>query len=105
MGCNFSEATTRENDFRSKMLVEYLKGVDARPIKEVNSMENGHAPTPKIPNSLQVGETFMADKYTEVRLISHDERTDNLKCLVCKLKFNQNVLSQHLNTKFHKEAV
>ena len=105
MGCNFSEVTGRQKDYRSKMVVEYLKGVEVKSIKEVSSMENGHVSMPKIPDNLQVGETFMPDKHTEIRVISHNERTDNFKCLVCKLKFNQSLLSQHLASKFHTEAL
>ena len=39
MGCASSERKTPE-DNRSKMLLEYLKGIDVKEVKEINA--NGH---------------------------------------------------------------
>lgn len=104
MGCNSSNRKI-QHDLRSKMLVEYLKGVEIKSVKELQNSANGRSEPEGVMNGLKEGDVFLAVDSSQIKIISIDGKFNNLKCLVCRAKFSQKQLNDHVNSKFHTDCM
>ena len=101
MGCASSDRKTEKNDNRSKMLLEYLKGIDHVPIREMQNSMNGYSYIKDIPDNLKIGDIFMASDSSQFKLVFEDDKGKNLLCLNCQVPVNENNLIKHLDSTAH----
>ena len=103
MGCVSSDRKNPPDD-RSKMLLEYLKGVEVKEVKEVKAHQNGHISS-DFPDQLNEGDYFEANDFSNIKIISEDPNGINLLCLRCNIKFNKRKLQDHLNSMKHLDKL
>ena len=84
------------------MLLEYLKGIDVKEVKEINA--NGHI-LKDDSDQWNEREFFESKDAENIKIISSNPDVINMECLRCNLKFNQRKLKNHLTSMEHLSNV
>lgn len=101
MGCVASDRKDASQKQRDKMLVEYLKGVEFKPLKELVHIPERNNINFGIPDHLSLGDVFTASDGSEFKIISENSYEIELLCLSCNKELNQSRLRDHLNSAQH----
>jgi hypothetical protein len=103
MGCVSSDRKDPSTNQRSRMLIEYIKGIEAKPVKEIKVLAN--LDLYDVPPNLNEGDIFMAGDSSQFKIISSNIDTKNLLCLNCTIKLNQRKIADHMNSKLHLDSL
>ncbi|OMJ81305.1 hypothetical protein SteCoe_18227 [Stentor coeruleus] len=101
MGCATSDRKDASQKQRDKMLVEYLKGVESKPLKEVVYNPERNNINFSIPEHLSLGDVFIASDGSEFKIISENSYEKELFCLSCNKELVQSRLKDHLKSPQH----
>ncbi|OMJ66674.1 hypothetical protein SteCoe_36403 [Stentor coeruleus] len=101
MGCATSDRKDASQRQRDKMLVEYLKGVESKPLKEVVHIPERNNINFDIPDNLRLGDVFTAPDRSEFKIISENSYEIELLCLSCNKEIVQSRLKDHLKSAQH----
>ena len=103
MGCTSSDRKDPSQYHREKMLVEYLNGLNRKPIQEVSS-SNDKNNWYGLLKHYEEGDQVQAPDGSAIKIIEkHDNKQILVECLNCNLRFQHFKVNDHINSSVHLE--
>ena len=105
MGCSTSDRKDASQQHREKMLVEYLRGIEPTPIKEVKAFPERNGRITEIPSHLLPGDRFDAGDGNHFELISNDFNQQMFLCLKCNIEIKEKDIKEHVFSSLHLNSL
>ena len=100
MGCQHSDIESSQASNRSKMLLEYLKGVEKIEQKEVKAPANGKYYLNEF-NDHGSGEIFIAEDSSRFNIIGKTDGETRMLCVCCNEVVMEKNIKKHLKLMSH----
>lgn len=105
MGCASSERKDAAQLNREKMLVEYLNGLNRKPVKELNSSAAGAENWYGLIDQYEVGDLITAPDGSQLRILEKGVEKGLVECLNCKMEILRKNMKAHLESSNHIESL
>lgn len=102
MGCASSDRKDAAQMNREKMLIEYLNGLNRRPVREVNGSVEGAGNWHDLIDQYEIGDLVTAPDGSQIQILEKEaDKVLKLECLNCSMKLLPKNLKDHFDSSKH----
>ena len=105
MGCVSSDRKDPSQKHREKMLLLYMRGIDSRPLREINVDPYSNGRIDDVPSSLKVGDDFVASDGGQFKFLCIENNEKIVFCMSCNVKITEDEITKHLNSIPHINSI
>lgn len=102
MGCASSDRKDAGQLNREKMLIEYLNGLNRRPVREVNGFVEENENWQDLIEQYEIGDLITAPDGSQIQILEKDAgKVLKVECLNCSMKLLRINLKDHFASSKH----